>query len=164
MWKGVGVIALLLGIALLAGALSGARDVLQPLSGLQRRADSDQPQITPFVPVASIADLKRALGNAAKPVMLDFYADWCVACKEMERLTFQDEGVKNRLAGMLLLRADVTANTPEDAALLKHFGLFGPPGIVFFDRHGSEIPDARVVGYRPAERFLPVLRSVENVP
>ena len=164
LWKGVGVIALLLGIALLAGALSGARDVLQPLSGLQRRADSDQPQITPFVPVASIADLKRALGNAAKPVMLDFYADWCVACKEMERLTFQDEGVKNRLAGMLLLRADVTANTPEDAALLKHFGLFGPPGIVFFDRHGSEIPGARVVGYRPAERFLPVLRSVENVP
>lgn len=164
LWKGVGVIALLLGIALLAGALSGTRDVLQPLSGLQRRADSDQPQITPFVPVASIADLKRALGNAAKPVMLDFYADWCVACKEMERLTFQDEGVKNRLAGMLLLRADVTANTPEDAALLKHFGLFGPPGIVFFDRHGSEIPGARVVGYRPAERFLPVLRSVENVP
>jgi thiol:disulfide interchange protein DsbD len=163
LWKGIGVIALLLGIALLVGALSGGRDVLQPLSGLQRRAGWDQPQNTPFVQVASIADLKRALANAGKPVMLDFYAEWCVACKEMERLTFQDESVKNRLTGMLLLRADVTASTPEDLALLKHFGLFGPPGIVFFDRHGGEIPGARVIGYRPAERFLQTLIQVENL-
>ncbi len=92
--------------------------------------------------------------------MLDFYADWCVSCKEMEHLTFQDEGVKNAFARMLLLQADVTANSAEDAALLKRFGLFGPPGIIFFDLHGKEIENARVIGYQPPERFLPVLIQV----
>ena len=164
LWKGFGVIAFLLGIALLVGGLSGGRDLFQPLSGLQLRAGaSGTNEETPFVRVSSLSELKHAIAAAGKPVMLDFYADWCVACKEMERFTFQDENVKKRLAAMLLLRADVTANTKDDAALLKYFGLFGPPGIIFFDRRGSEIESARVIGYKSAERFLPTLIQVENV-
>ena len=164
LWKGVGVIALLLGVAFLVGGLSGARDVFQPLSGLQMRgAGEGQSQETPFVRVATVAELERAIGAAGKPVMLDFYADWCVACKEMERLTFQDEAVKKRLQSMLLLRADVTANSADDSALLKRFGLYGPPGIIFFDRRGKEVEAARVIGYRSAERFLPTLDQVSNI-
>ena len=89
--------------------------------------------------------------------MLDFYADWCVSCKEMERFTFSDERVKARFRDMLLLQADVTANSPEHAALLKRFRLFGPPGIIFFDREGREIQALRVIGFQPAERFAAVL-------
>ena len=163
LWKGIGVIALLLGAALLVGGLSGGRDLLQPLSGLQMRAGGEKSESTPFIRVASIAELERAVADAGKPVMLDFYADWCVACKEMERLTFQDENVKKRLSAMLLLQADVTANSADDAALLTRFGLFGPPGIIFFDRQGKEIEGARVIGYRPAERFLSTLTQVDNL-
>ena len=159
--KGVGVIALLMGIALLVGGLSGGRDLFQPLSGLRTRAGGEEGQ-TPFVRVASVTELDRALSQADKPVMLDFYADWCVSCKEMERLTFRDEEVKKRLAAMLLLQVDVTANSADDAALLKRFGLFGPPGIIFFDRTGKEIESSRVIGYRSAERFLPVLIQVAD--
>jgi thiol:disulfide interchange protein DsbD len=95
--------------------------------------------------------------------MLDFYADWCASCKEMERLTFRNEIVKTSLATILLLQADVTGNSADDAALLRRFALFGPPGIIFFDRHGKEIEGARVIGYRTAERFLPVLAQVNDI-
>jgi thiol:disulfide interchange protein DsbD len=162
LWKGFGIIALLLGAAFLIGGLSGGRDLFQPLSGLQMRTGVQKPQETSFIRVASIAELERAVASAGKPVMLDFYADWCVACKEMERLTFRDESVKKRLDAMLLLQADVTANSAADMALLKRFGLFGPPGIIFFDRRGKEIEGARVIGYRPVERFLPTLDEVDN--
>ncbi|MEO8008192.1 MAG: thioredoxin family protein, partial [Betaproteobacteria bacterium] len=162
LWKGIGVIALLIGIALLAGGLSGGRDLFQPLSGLRLQVGREQPQRTPFTRVGSIAQLERAAANAGKPIMLDFYADWCVSCSEMERLTFQDGKVKNQLAGMLLLQADVTDNSADDAALLKRFGLFGPPGIIFFDRHGMEIENARVIGFWSPERFLPVLTQVND--
>ena len=93
--------------------------------------------------------------------MLDFYADWCVSCKEMEALTFSDARVKPRLERMLLLQADVTANTPEHKALLKRFHLFGPPGIVFFDAQGRELQGLRVIGYQNAERFLKTLDLAE---
>ena len=164
LWKGVGVIALLMGISLLVGGLSGGRDLLQPLSGLRLRLTGEVTgKSTPFIRVASVAELDRAVANAGKPVMLDFYADWCVSCKEMERFTFQDENVKSQFAGMLLLQVDVTANSAADAALLKRFGLFGPPGIIFFDRHGTELEQYRVIGYRPPERFNPVLTQVNNI-
>ncbi len=156
LWKGIGVIALLLGIALLVGGLSGGRDLFQPLSGFGMRTQASDLH-TPFIRVTSVADLDQALAATTKPVMLDFYADWCVSCKEMERFTFRQEEVKNRMGSMLLLQADVTANTAQDGALLQRFGLFGPPGIVFFDRAGREIKDLRVIGYRSAEGFLPVL-------
>jgi len=89
--------------------------------------------------------------------MLDFYADWCVSCKEMEAFTFTDARVKSKMAQMLLLQADVTANSAEDKALLKRFSLFGPPGIIFFDRQGREIEGLRVIGYQAADIFLGTL-------
>jgi thiol:disulfide interchange protein DsbD len=85
--------------------------------------------------------------------MLDFYADWCVSCKEMEKLTFVDPAVKAKLANSVLLQVDVTANDADDKAMLRRFGLFGPPGIIFFDGSGREIPDSRVIGYQDARKF-----------
>ncbi len=157
--KALGIIALVAGVAYLVGALAGSRDILRPLSGLTASGtQSQQAHETPFQRVGSLADLDaRVRGAAGKPVMLDFYADWCVSCKEMERFTFTDEGVKTRFKEMVLLQADVTANTAEHAALLKRFRLFGPPGIVFFDREGREIQGLRVIGFQNAERFVTAL-------
>jgi thiol:disulfide interchange protein DsbD len=112
---------------------------------------------TKFVRVDSIAALEAKLAAPGRPVMLDFYADWCVSCKEMEAFTFSDARVKARLERMLLLQADVTANTAEHKALLRRFSLFGPPGIIFFNAQGKEIRGLRVIGYQDAERFLKTL-------
>ena len=103
--------------------------------------------------IASVAELDARLADAGRPVMLDFYADWCVSCKEMERYTFSNAQVGDRLSGMRLLQVDVTGNTAEHKALLKRFKLFGPPGIIFFDARGREIPGLRVVGFQSAEKF-----------
>ena len=113
-----------------------------------------------FTTVRSVAELDAALHSAGRPVMLDFYADWCVSCKEMERFTFSDAGVQKKLAGAVLLKADVTANNEADKALLKRFQLFGPPGTIFFDASGREIPGSRVIGFQSSDRFLQTLRSV----
>ncbi len=153
--KGVGLIMLLLGIAMLIGALSGARSPLQPLSGFQATNGSPHQSALAFQRVKSIAELDQKIAAAnGKPVMLDFYADWCVACKEMEQFTFSDPRVQAGLASHVLLQADVTANDAEDRALLQRFGLFGPPGIIFFDRTGKEDRTVRVIGYQNADRFL----------
>ena len=155
LWKGVGVIALVAGAALVIGALSGARDPLQPLAGLRAAETSGAPAgEVRFERVGTVAQLDARLKTASRPVMLDFYADWCVSCKEMERFTFSDPMVKAELAQMVLLQVDVTKNTPEDQALLKRYRLFGPPGIVFFDQAGREIPGLRVIGFQPADKFL----------
>ncbi len=156
LWKGVGLMALVAGAAILVGALAGSRDPLRPLAGL---AGSSAPAATPtqWVHVDSITDLEDRLRAPGRPVMLDFYADWCVSCKEMERFTFSDPRVRAKFDGMLLLRADVTANSEQHKVLLKRFSLFGPPGIVFFDARGREIQGLRVVGYQDADRFLKTL-------
>lgn len=108
----------------------------------------------PFKPVKSVADLDAAIKAAdGKFVMLDFYADWCTSCKEMEKLTFSDSKVKAALQDTVLLQADVTENNDNDQALLKRFGLFGPPGIIFFDKNGAEIRGLRTVGFQDAARF-----------
>ncbi|NTU58362.1 MAG: thioredoxin fold domain-containing protein, partial [Chlorobiaceae bacterium] len=96
----------------------------------------------------------RELKSSGKPVMLDFYADWCVACKEMEKFTFSDPKVKAGLEGFRLLQVDVTANSADDRELMKRFGLFGPPGIIFFDKSGNEIKENRVVGFSEASQFM----------
>ena len=155
-WKGAGVVLLLAGAAILVGALAGSRDPLQPLSVLRAQAAApvDVPQ---FEKVDSIAELDARLATTDRPVLLDFYADWCVSCKEMERFTFSDAAVAARMGHMLLLKADVTANTDEHKALLKRFGLFGPPGILFFDAAGKERAGLRVVGFMKAEPFATVL-------
>jgi thiol:disulfide interchange protein DsbD len=113
---------------------------------------------TKFVRVDSVAQLDAKLAAPGKLVMLDFYADWCVSCKEMEAFTFSDARVKAKFERMLLLQADVTANTAEHKALLKRFSLFGPPGIIFFDAQGRELRGLRVIGYQNAERFLNTLQ------
>ena len=165
--KGVGVIALVAGAAYLIGALSGAKDIFQPLSGLTVGSTASAPAAGEplFKRVSTGAELDRALKAAAltgKPVLLDFYADWCVSCKEMERFTFTDAQVKQRLAGMVKVQADVTANNAEHQALLKRFRLFGPPGIIFFDKNGKEINGLRVIGFQSAEKFTGVLDEVLN--
>jgi thiol:disulfide interchange protein DsbD len=159
LWKGVGVIALVAGAALVIGALSGGRDPLQPLAGLRLAEAPGAPAAAAagearFERVGTLAELDARLKTAHAPVMLDFYADWCVSCKEMERFTFSDPKVKAALAQMVLLQVDVTKNTAEDQALLKRFRLFGPPGIIFFDKSGREIPGLRVIGFQPAGKFL----------
>lgn len=160
-WKGVGIIALVSGVAILLGALGGSRDILQPLKvfkgGLAQatagEAASEEPRLA-FQLVGNLAELDAAVRGAdGRYVMLDFYADWCVSCKEMEKFTFSDPRVQARLKDVLLLKADVTGNTANDKALLKRFSLFGPPGIIFFDKAGAEI-GYRVVGYEAADKFL----------
>jgi thiol:disulfide interchange protein DsbD len=157
--KALGVISLLLGSALLIGVLGGSRDPLQPLAFLRTNTTASQPATTiRFEPVHTLAELDARLKNPGRPVMLDFYADWCISCKEMERLTFADPTVAARLNQLQLLKVDVTADTPDDRALLQRFGLFGPPGIIFFDAQGQERPELRVVGFQPPEQFGDVLK------
>jgi thiol:disulfide interchange protein DsbD len=157
--KTLGLMALLAGAVMLVGALAGSKDPLAPLSGLRVGSAATEVPL-PFQKVGSLTELERQVSQAGRPVMLDFYADWCVSCKEMERFTFSDERVRSRLDGVLLLQADVTRNTEEDKALLKRFRLFGPPGIVFFDSRGSEIAGLRVIGYQNADRFLKTLEPL----
>ena len=158
LWKATGVLALVAGVAILFGALAGSRDPLRPLAGVLGDAPVDLPS-THWTRVQSAAQLDEKLRAPGRPVMLDFYADWCVSCKEMERYTFSDPRVRARLDAMLLLQADVTAANEAHRALLKRFALFGPPGIIFFDAQGREIPGLRVVGYQPPERFLKTLAA-----
>ncbi len=159
--KGLGLITLLIGVMYLVGAFSGSRDFFQPLAGLTGAKNEQVATALPFQRVASVDELQTILDqNAGRYVMLDFYADWCVSCKEMERFTFSDKAVQTKLKDVLLLKADVTANNAQDKALLARFGLFGPPGIIFFDGAGQEIRSRRVVGYMEANRFLRVLEQV----
>jgi len=157
-WKGIGIVLLLTGAALLVGALAGSRDPLQPLAGLRGGAIAAEAQKLPFEPVRSVAELDARLAAADRPVMLDFYADWCVSCKEMEKFTFTDPAVRARMSGFILLKADVTGNTADDKALLARFGLYGPPGIIFFTPKGEEVQGVRVVGFQNAEKFLASLQ------
>ncbi len=161
--KGAGVLSLIAGIAMLVGALSGNRDLLQPLGGFKMaNAASPVNKSLDFKRVASVAELDSQLRAAAgKPVILDFYADWCISCKEMEHNTFTDSQVQAKLKDAILLQADVTSNSDEHGELLKRFGLFGPPGIIFFDPKGTELRSAKVIGYQAPEKFL---ASLDRVP
>jgi thioredoxin:protein disulfide reductase len=161
-WKALGIVALVAGVALLVGALAGSRDPLRPLAGLAGGGARVTERPTPWTRVASLAELEQAVRVAGKPAMLDFYADWCVSCKEMEKFTFSDPRVRAELDQMLLLQADVTAGNDADRSLLKRFSLFGPPGIIFFDAGGREITGLRVIGYQPAERFLKTLAAARR--
>ncbi|MHB8667147.1 MAG: protein-disulfide reductase DsbD [Burkholderiales bacterium] len=156
LWKGAGFLALLAGAALALGAFSGSHDVLRPLAGFAAGGERAAPPAR-FDRVRNLAELDARLQSPGRPVMLDFYADWCVSCKEMEAFTFTDARVKAKMGQMLLLQADVTANSTEDKALLKRFSLFGPPGIIFFNRQGTEDQRLRVIGYQSADVFLATL-------
>lgn len=154
--KLLGLIFVLIGLVQWVGLASGSRDPWAPLAGLS----GEKVTKAEFRRIKTAEELDRAIADAAgKRVMLDFYADWCVSCIEMEKLTFTDPRVRAAMDQMLLLQADVTANDADDKALLKRFGLFGPPGILFFDSQGQELRLARVIGYQNPAQFLESLRQ-----
>ncbi|GGX89148.1 protein-disulfide reductase DsbD [Massilia dura] len=164
----LGVVLLACGLFELFGAASGGRDVLQPLAHLRggpvsaTASTAHEGGEVRFQRIRNVAELEQTLAAHDGPVMLDFYADWCVSCKEMERFTFSRPEVAARMKGVRLLQADVTANNEHDRALMKKFGLFGPPGIILF-RQGREVPDSRVIGFMGAEQFARHLaRSFES--
>jgi thioredoxin:protein disulfide reductase len=165
LWKGLGVGLLIYGALMLVGAAAGGKDTVQPLRGLLvgGGAGSALPHAQ-FKRIKTAADLDRELAAAATaghPVMLDFYADWCVSCKEMERYTFSDPVVIQELGRFVLLQADVTANDAADQALMQgRFKLPGPPAILFFDATGAETPGLRLVGFKPADAFAAHLRRI----
>jgi len=159
--KGLGIILLALGLTLIVGAASGAKSPWQPLSGLASKTTIPSGASLNFKRIHSISELEAHLKNArGKVVMLDFYADWCVACKEMETFTFSDPAVKKALENAVLLQADVTANSPEEVALLNKFKLFGPPGIIFYNKSGHEVAPLKVIGYQAPEDFIKVLNQL----
>jgi thiol:disulfide interchange protein DsbD len=160
-WRPVRGAAALAAALLIVGALSQIGRPGAPAEGAMQ--GSPVQSHVQWTRVASIAELEGKLRTPGKRVMLDFYADWCVSCKEMEALTFSDPKVRAELDRMLLLQVDVTANNQDDKALLKRFSLFGPPGIIFFDPDGREIKGLRVIGYQPPERFLKTL-SLATAP
>jgi thiol:disulfide interchange protein DsbD len=161
LWKGLGLIMLVYGILLLIGAASGNSNPLKPLqqltrAGIDANTNAAIHEGLEFEAVKGFEGLQEALSDASlnkQPLMLDFYADWCVSCKEMEAYTFSDADVQATLAGFKLIQADVTPYDEQDKALLKKLGLFGPPAILFFTPTGDELRQFRVVGYVPAEEF-----------
>jgi len=164
LWKGVGLILLVYGVLLMIGAASGNVNPLQPLHNLSVTHTSSAPVSKPapqFKPIKGVSGLERELAAAQhKRVILDFYADWCISCKEMEHFTFSDARVQEAFADFVLLQADVTPNDEQDKALYKRFGIFGPPAIIFFDKNGQEQGAYRVVGFMSADDFLQHLRMV----
>ena len=156
--KTFGIVLFIIGVFELVGAASGGTNALEPLAQFHAAsistAGSGEEKKVNFTRIRSTADLDRALQSSNKPVMLDFFADWCVACKEMDRFTFHDPKVLEQFKNLTLLQVDVTGNTDDDRALMKRFGLFGPPGIIFFDKSGKEIPESRIVGILDANKFI----------
>ncbi|MEM9602747.1 MAG: protein-disulfide reductase DsbD [Pseudomonadota bacterium] len=152
--KGAGLVAALIGSLWLIGAATGTGRLTAPLAHFGASPAANAAHVD-FAPVDSLDELHAALERAGtRQTILDFYADWCVSCKEMEAFTFSDPSVASRMREFQLLQADVTANNSEHQALLKSLGLFGPPAIVFFDERGDERQGTRVVGFQNAERFL----------
>jgi thiol:disulfide interchange protein DsbD len=162
--KALGLLLLVAGVAEFIGVVSGNFDILKPLGSVVRvsspvSANADASATARFEMVRTSAELDQALKAArGQPVMLDFYADWCVTCKELERFTFADPRVMDEFAHWKLLKIDVTKGTTEDILMLRHYGLFGPPALIFYDRNGEEQDDAQLVGFVGADAFLTHLK------
>jgi thioredoxin:protein disulfide reductase len=154
LWKGLGLVMLAYGVILIVAAANGGGTVLKPFT---QQFNQVTTETLPFSYILSLDDLDTELQQArrdGKPVMLDFYADWCVVCDEMETYTFSDPSVRDGLKQFTLLKVDVTKNNDLDKAFLKHFGLFGPPAILFFNTNSAEIKSHRLVGFVKAKPFL----------
>jgi len=153
------------GLLLLIGFSIGNNNPLKPLQGLSVNNAQAVEQGLIFKRVVSLAALETEIQQASinhQTVMLDFYADWCISCKEMEAYTFTDPKVKQALAGVVLLQADVTNNNADDLALLAKFNLIGPPAILFFGSDGKESTVHRVIGYQDAKTFIKTLQRVKS--
>ena len=152
--KGLGLLLGVFAVAQVLGAASGGRDLARPLAHLRGGAVQQAAGAElKFQSIASLADLDAAVRSSTRPVMLDFYADWCVACKEFEKFTFTNDAVRQKMAGLTLLRVDVTANNEDDKALLRKYTLFGPPALLFFAPAGGELAGSRVIGFQDAGTF-----------
>jgi thiol:disulfide interchange protein DsbD len=163
LWKGLGIIMLIYGVILVIGAASGGNDVFRPLQGMAYQSESAGK--LPFEMIKTVDDLDRKLIDAEfnnQPVMLDFYADWCITCKEMEKYTFPKPEVHAALQEVILLKADVTANDEYDQALMKRFGIIGPPAILFFVR-GEEHRGYRLVGFVKTGDFVEHIKQVSKL-
>lgn len=172
-WRTIGLALAFWAALQIVGLLAGGRDMLRPLAPFTQTTTSPiaangingtPTYKTAFTRIHSVAELDNLLANTTRPVMLDFYADWCVSCIEMERFTFTNPQVAQRMSGMTLVQADVTQNTPDDQALLKRFSLFGPPGIIFFNAKGQQLPAHRVIGFKNATDFAAILQKVAAAP
>jgi thiol:disulfide interchange protein DsbD len=166
--KGLGLMSLLYGAVLLVGAAAGGQSLWQPLAGVRAPAQGPaaaSSAVREFQVIKTVADLERELqaaGAAGRNTLLDFYADWCVDCKRMERYTFPAPAVQAALADTVLLKADVTANDEADRELMNRFNIFGPPATLFFGPDGAERRPYRLLGFVPAERFATHIRSAQD--
>ena len=162
LWKALGVMLLVWGVLLLIGLARGTPDLLTPLKPVGATGAAASAPATPahalFEKINSWDELQARLGQG-RPVLLDFYADWCISCKEMERFTFSDPQVQALMKRFITLQADVTDNLPEHKALMKKLGVIGPPAILFFDPKGREIRALRVVGTQSPQAFAATLRK-----
>lgn len=149
----------ILGVVLLVGLISGSTNPLKPLEKLTGSANVIKEDKLVFHKIKNISELELAIKNSNKPVLLDFWASWCVACKEFEEITFKDEEVIQKLQGFTLLKADVTQNNDEDKALQKMFGVVGPPALIFWDKEKKEVNSSKIVGYKNPKEFLEILNK-----
>ena len=167
--KGLGLLACLYGALMIIGATLGGNNPLNPIpQGTLLAGSTNNASISylPFQSIGSVAELEEALSDASNtgtPVMVDFTADWCVACKEYERYTFPDTTVIAALDPFMLLQIDVTDNNDDDQALLEYFSSFGPPTIAFFDRQGQELEAYKLVGFVGAEEFSSHVLQVSSL-
>ena len=152
-------ILFILGVVLLVGLISGSTNPLKPLEKLTGSANIIKEDKLIFHKIKNISELEFAIKNSNKPVMLDFWASWCVACKELEEITFKDEEVMKKLQNFTLLTADVTLNNDEDKALQKMFGVVGPPALIFWDKDKKEVNSSKIVGYKNPKEFLEILNK-----
>ncbi|MDH3218166.1 MAG: protein-disulfide reductase DsbD [Gammaproteobacteria bacterium] len=154
--KSLGLLILVYGITYLIGAAAGSNDLIQPLRGVTAASSAQSGQHLSFRPIKGSDGLQLALNDSVqqgRKTMLDFYADWCISCKEMEKYAFTHPDVLAALADVTTLQADVTDNDSVDSALMSSLGIYGPPAILFFDSNGREIRNRRVVGEMSGERF-----------
>lgn len=155
LWQGLGIIMLIYGTLLLIGASAGNNEVMMPLRGFITTNSNSKP-VLDFQPILTVTELDQALAEAKsqqRPVILDFYADWCVSCKELEHYTLSDLKIQQILPSFMRLRIDVTANDSIAQALLKRFELIGPPAIILYNKHGQELRHLRIIGFIPAAQF-----------
>ena len=154
------LVVFLLGVVLFVGAVSGATNPLKPLEKLtQGTVVQTSNMKLEFKKIKNIVELKQAIKESDKPIMLDFWASWCVSCKELEEITFKDEEVIKRLQGFTLLKADVSENSDDDIALQKMFGVVGPPALIFWDKDKNEVKASRIVGYKNPKEFLEIVNK-----